>query len=790
MAGPLPPPSHGERWTQTFSGPRIQSVGDSRSVGRPGTAENCVGHHHGAPGRHRPGAIQSAITLDSVTDGESLDGYDDVDRFHVMRGRAGDRVGKSSCRGRPVSWASRSALSSIPSSPGAVVGRQRRRRRQPGGARIGQRSPLRGRARTGWMLRALRNGCRDGFGNNDPYLGPYRLLVYRIDNPPPGVHPDSFAVGDTISGEAIDRIGDVDVFRLRGTPGSMVDLLFQVPDGGLQHELQMTLNDGVTSNTVYSFGGDATLDAHASGRFVIPPLGHAVIRVSGVHDGRGGDAAPYRVYAYPINSSPEHIPAAITPGDTVIGEAVDHVGDVDEFTFPATAGQQFNGFLQASGASWSATLTLQVLGPDSRVRYPPALKARGADTSLFTRATRTLHRAGDGHVHGARRGFERSIGNGRWALPLSHLSGQPGSGDRPRGAGVRGQCGRPSASTCPGTWMEFHVVVPDSSDANLVLTPDSNAFNLPLQLVLIDSTHGTEVLSYNAAEAGIPQQSFLTLAPGHYIVRVQGGYDSYSLYQGGYSIKFYKFSHKPETVSDTVAIGDTVVGEAINPPGDDDRYVLFGKKGQHVNLALEGQGAASPGSFYLSFANAPNGPYFFLYSPTSPDSLNAHRTNRIDLPVTGPYQILVSGDRATFPLAAPGPYTLAVEPVPVGPEHAAATLAVGDSVTNEAIDYPGDWDEFTLTGTPGQSVAVSFTIAGVTGNPVLEVFDSTADSVVATAVGQAGVQVAGPAVMPASGQLVIRVYEPRPGSSSCTDTFCNGIFAYTGGYKFTTAVVP
>ena len=150
----------------------------------------------------------------------------------------------------------------------------------------------------------------------------------------------------------------------------------------------------------------------------------------------------------------------------------------------------------------------------------------------------------------------------------------------------------------------------------------------------------------------------------------------------------------------------------------------------------------------------------------------------------------VSGSAFTNPLTAPGAYKVALEPVPVGPEHAAATLAVGDSVTNESIDYPGDWDEFTLTGTPGTKVAVSFTIQGAGGNPHLEVFDSTADSVVALAVGQPGVQVAGPATFPASGQLVIRVFEVRGPFGNCTDTYCNGIFGYTGGYKITTAVAP
>lgn len=50
-----------------------------------------------------------------------------------------------------------------------------------------------------------------------------------------------------------------------------------------------------------------------------------------------------------------------------------------------------------------------------------------------------------------------------------------------------------------------------------------------------------------------------------------------------------------------------------------------------------------------------------------------------------------------------------------GPEHVSAAVAVGDTVTGEAIDVPGDVDDFMVTSFPGDSIVLA--IAG--GSPAL-----------------------------------------------------------------------
>ncbi|HEU5466419.1 MAG TPA: hypothetical protein VFU75_05980 [Gemmatimonadales bacterium] len=761
-------------WTQTFAGPASDPwVIRLRSAAPGQTTALTIKVLQVATG---PEHISSTITPDSVTNGESLDGYDDFDRF-TFPGTAGQLVElfvQGTATGAPTqavcfvldTFDTHFLALSVSGAQDSVL-----------------EAPINGRVslpttRT-YRVEASssRNGCRDGFGPDFGYLGPYRMLVYRIDTLPEQVS-DTVAVGDTVKGEAVDRVGDIDVFALHGTAGQLVDLQFASPSSGSKRQLQVFVSGAATSPSTFSTGGDTSLDEHATGRFVLPGTGQVTLRVDGVRDGRGGDAGPYVLYAYPVNPNPEHLPIAITLGDTVTGEAIDHVGDLDQFTFTATAGQLFNGFLQASGAAPSAQITLQVLGPDSTAASGVA-NSTGADVTLLDQVTGRFQAPATGTYTVRVSGANQDAGPYRFAiLPVSRAP-ETASSSLAFGDSVSNE-----AIDFPGDLDEFHTVITDSSGANIVLTPDSGAIHLPLQAFLYDSVTGVNIAAVTAFDAGFPAQTgTMVVPPCHCILRVVGGYDSTSTFRGGYTLKFYKFGFGSETVGDTVAIGDTIVGEAINPPGDRDDFVFHATKGQHVNVALEGESVASPGQFQLIFQSV-------VYSPTAPDSLNAHRTNRIDIPSTGWYAVSVSGSAFTNPLTAPGAYKLALEPVPVGPEHAAATLAVGDSVTNESIDYPGDWDEFTLTGTPGTKVAVSFTIQGAGGNPHLEVFDSTADSVVALAVGQPGVQVAGPATFPASGQLVIRVFEVRGPFGNCTDTYCNGIFGYTGGYKITTAVAP
>ena len=140
-------------------------------------------------------------------------------------------------------------------------------------------------------------------------------------------------------------------------------------------------------------------------------------------------------------------------------------------------------------------------------------------------------------------------------------------------------------------------------------------------------------------------------------------------------------------------------------------------------------------------------------------------------------------------LAERGAYRLAVEPLGVAPEHVASALVLGDSVTTEAIDSPGDWDEYTVTAAPGQDLGV---IVHSTRTdfvyPWVRIFDRpTGDTLGLTPV--YGDRFTGPFRVPASGEVGIAVYEPGGGFFRfCYDATCGGVFPFVGVYDF--RVVP
>jgi hypothetical protein len=154
-----------------------------------------------------------------------------------------------------------------------------------------------------------------------------------------------------------------------------------------------------------------------------------------------------------------------------------------------------------------------------------------------------------------------------------------------------------------------------------------------------------------------------------------------------------------------------------------------------------------------------------VYSPSQADSLGAHQTGRVDLPVDGLYRITVQGGSSPVQLFEKGPYRFALTRRGTAPEHVSGSLVPGDSVIGEALDVLDDWDEFTLTGTPGQLA----TIVGRTGDPaptgypIIAVFDSVSTDTLAWLAAQGFDKPSDYFTIPASGRLKIAVYHPAIG---------------------------
>ena len=604
------------------------------------------------------------------------------------------------------------------------------------------------------------------------FRGSYRFWTYAINRSPErvtAVVPIDFVV----TGESIDRTGDVDEFTFTVAAGAELNAFFQSPTAS---HLEIVPASGAALATATA-GRDTGLYAAFSGRVMLATGGAYTVRVTA--DGKTlADTGAYRLFLYPIDHRPEHVVAAIAPGDTVSGESIDLPGDLDELTFSATAGETYRAFLQARSGSAGTRLQLDVLDPSGALLS--SATSAGTDPNLIDQVTPPLQIQVGGtyrlRVGGAGPGGGTSVGPYR--LFLYRPDPRPESTPDTL---VFGDSVMNESIDLPGDRDEYRVHVADTSGANLVLAFDAAG---TLQALLLDSATGTTLYtatSYGNGAAG--QTGSLRLGPGTYTVRVQADPGSQLHLHGPYRLWLYRFSFGPEAVRDTITVGDTVQ-EAIDVPGDIDTYRFHGVSGQHINVMLQGLVSGNPNDgFWASLAGPGQlGELVLMWSPSFAASLANCQTQRMDLPASGWYTITVHwAGSGSSPLAQRGPYRLAVVPVSTAPETHSSSLAIGDSMTTEAIDAPGDWDQFTATTTPGQELYALFGDGAMLGvNPSIMVLDGAGDTLAAN-VGQ-GIRVVGPFRVPTTGAVAIAVFEVGPSYRQCLNATCGGIYAFVGPY--------
>jgi hypothetical protein len=130
-----------------------------------------------------------------------------------------------------------------------------------------------------------------------------------------------------------------------------------------------------------------------------------------------------------------------------------------------------------------------------------------------------------------------------------------------------------------------------------------------------------------------------------------------------------------------------------------------------------------------------------------------------------------------------GPYRFALTAVDTMPEQTGTVLVPGDSVTTESIDTPGDWDQFTVTATPGEELGLVFTSSGTISFPWITASNPTTGDSLAKTVGQF-LRFAGPFRTPSGGQARVAVYEPAWRFYECYNATCGNVFTFTGSYRF------
>jgi len=247
----------------------------------------------------------------------------------------------------------------------------------------------------------------------------------------------------------------------------------------------------------------------------------------------------------------------------------------------------------------------------------------------------------------------------------------------------------------------------------------------------------------------------------------QGGVTSES---GPYRVIIERLSRAPEHHTASIALGDTVADEVFDGANDVDQFIVVGTPNQEVTGFLAADRAT--GGTYLGVVDTAT-ETTLRFADAVGDTVPLGRLN---LPASGVAAIRLY--KEPYGNWSPGgSYQFSVMAVNRAPEHVAAAIAIGDTVRAERIDPIGDVDEFTFSGTLGDTLRLFFAPALDSHPPLaVDVIDPATGQILTTFRTYDSSQELGtlgppPFTLPTSGTWMVRVRG---------DTDITG----SGGYQF------
>lgn len=581
----------------------------------------------------------------------------------------------------------------------------------------------------------------------------------------PERRPAALVLGDTLRGEDLETPLDVDEFTFHGQQGdeliAYVRALAPHPRAPISMYIFRAGDNlpfgGLASATSDTIAAD--LEARPTGRFTLPQTGEYRVRVrigDGLFGGGGyvaGYPRGYELQVRRVVRAPERSLGTLVPGDTLAAEAIDYVGDLDEFTINAPADREYNLFLERSGTG-PGGLSVRVLGATEPWGEPVATATPGAPlranaTGRFripSGATVRVHVAGDAHERAYRGPYRIFL------YPVSYTP-ETASPSLTLGDSITGE-----AIELAGDVDEFTLTVPDTSLANFVMWRDGTETADHMSLYVIDGNTGTLVKSTETWHAGSEgaigsATGTFSLPAGTYRLRVSGGDTRGFGYRGAYRVYALAINPAPESGPSALAFGDTVV-DAVDPLGDYDTFTFSGRRMQHVGVRIESVNGEPLTSHFALVRNARTGAFLPMHW------YDATRTPRYDLPEDGEYTIEYFASNNGRLVRERGPYRLIFDTLSTAPEHHGTTVTPGDSIVDESLDFIGDMDYYVLTGAPGEELTVMFIGAGPLTE--LDLFDLDTRVRVDGTPSAGFLQNTGRFNLPPTGRLGLRVY----GSSS------------------------
>jgi hypothetical protein len=213
---------------------------------------------------------------------------------------------------------------------------------------------------SGWYrLTAFYRSVPAAPGFTDP--GVYRFVVKPFSTLPEGV-PETLALGDSVVTEPLGTLGDWDEYSVAATPGSEVAVLFYRM--ATQQFPRVLAFDSATGDTLSTMFGSSGV--RATTPFVVPSSGR--VRVAVFEGGPGYSyTGGYFLRVVSVDRSPEVAAATFALGDTVRGEVLDPLADIDEFNATGTPGQVLRPFFRLLTDPQPAgrVITLEVVDPST-----------------------------------------------------------------------------------------------------------------------------------------------------------------------------------------------------------------------------------------------------------------------------------------------------------------------------------------------------------------------------------------------------------------------------------------
>lgn len=539
----------------------------------------------------------------------------------------------------------------------------------------------------------------------------FHLVVSLIDTNPES-NPSQLTYGTAIV-EPLSTAYDEDDFFFDGVKDQEVIVYLQGTDNPFPGVFYMAMSRDSTTATLgstYGHNGDPDPESNTTGRVTLPSTGRYRIHVESDPTRTAAYIGHYRLEVALINRAPEHAPAAVVPGDTISGEAIERVGDVDEFKLTAATNDEYNVFLQAATGPASNALVLELLSPSTAVLN--SVPSLGSDTlqllqnglSSFKTTTPgvyTIRVRGQSDLGGLNRGAYRVYVHKINRHPETISGAARTLGDTIQGESIE----------VPGDINEIPVTI---SAPTLIHIQTTRYGGLPHHTLFMHLRRLSDdsLITGNELDLqdGVPLpynngSTTASIDPGSYVLRVFADSRQFG-YRGGWKAILQAIDSLPEGRSKNFAPTDTVVG-TIDPPGDLDIYRMPVHTGEHWQIFFQGSYNGGVGNtFYAKTDTSSVFPNIRLGTAPSTGLPDAQQTGRLDVFANNIYQVTVlSNGQGQFPLER-GPYRFVILPFDGAPEHHAPSIAPGDSVTDELIDFLGDLDQFDLAGAPGQELII------------------------------------------------------------------------------------